>query len=605
MLHPRKNRIDYGEQLIPPDGYELARAIATTYCLDLEALMLLPVALFYAKTLDGKPDELRYDMLEGITKAAEKITVFYHNTQLKVPQKYHHLMAYWEKGVQPITMPNHASSFHPKVWVARYTAQGKPAKYRLLVTSRNITFARDWDVAFSTDGEVTETDQPRNRPLIDFLGYLSDHGRAIEPDFISELERVKFDLPDKFFQLRFIPVGIPNESGKTYVNPITTGKLQWEELLIMSPFLDNKTLTTIGECCSKEPFLLSTKNELDSVDSDVLERFSCFQFSSRIEEGEKRAELEGEGETAITQNLHAKLFIGRNDDKLSWYLGSANCTAPAQERNVEFMVALTAEVSSGMKPRDILNMLKDQDEFAIFEAYDYDLRVGTVEQKRVDLEIRKIKYDLCRAKIRGEVPQVEAGTAYNLIIVVDFSATLWPEEYQITIRPLPEQLKAPIALEQGLVNTITDFGNYAETLLSPFVQLEISYKGIVQSQFLVPMEIDLPQTRLNRIFTSIIDSKEKFLKYLVFLLTGEETSIIERTAMRPGNSILQERLGFVGMPVFEKLLVNASRNPGRLDAIDRLITQLKMESAEDKEPIITPEFESLWSVFQSFMKQHV
>ena len=72
MLHPKKNRIDYGEQLIPPDGYELARAVGTSYSLDLEALMILPVALFYAQKLDGTTDDLRYDMLDAITKAADK-----------------------------------------------------------------------------------------------------------------------------------------------------------------------------------------------------------------------------------------------------------------------------------------------------------------------------------------------------------------------------------------------------------------------------------------------------------------------------------------------------------------------------------------------------
>ena len=92
MLHPKQNRIDYGEQLIPADGYELAHAIGSTYSLDLEALMILPVALFYAQNLSGNANELRYDMLDAITKSAEKITVYYQNGQLKVPQKYHPLM---------------------------------------------------------------------------------------------------------------------------------------------------------------------------------------------------------------------------------------------------------------------------------------------------------------------------------------------------------------------------------------------------------------------------------------------------------------------------------------------------------------------------------
>ena len=71
MLHPKNDRIDYGEQLIPPEGYELTQAIGTSYSLDLEALMLVPVALFYAQHLDGNPDTPGYDMLEAITKAAE------------------------------------------------------------------------------------------------------------------------------------------------------------------------------------------------------------------------------------------------------------------------------------------------------------------------------------------------------------------------------------------------------------------------------------------------------------------------------------------------------------------------------------------------------
>ena len=57
MLDPKKNRIDYGEQLNPPEGYNLIKAIGTTYSLDLEALMMIPVALFYSQKIEGNPDE--------------------------------------------------------------------------------------------------------------------------------------------------------------------------------------------------------------------------------------------------------------------------------------------------------------------------------------------------------------------------------------------------------------------------------------------------------------------------------------------------------------------------------------------------------------------
>jgi len=162
MLHPKQNRIDYGSQLVPPEGYQLETAIGTTYSLDLEALMILPVALFYAQPLDGDPAELRYDMLDAITKAADKITIYCQKAQIKVPLKFHHLLAYWEKGIQEVQMPLYTQSFHPKAWVIRYTHDSLPPVYRLLVTSRNLTFARDWDVAFSTDGTVGKEEIKQN-----------------------------------------------------------------------------------------------------------------------------------------------------------------------------------------------------------------------------------------------------------------------------------------------------------------------------------------------------------------------------------------------------------------------------------------------------------
>jgi len=227
-------------------------------------------------------------MLDAITKSADKITVYYQNGQLKVPHKYHHLMAYWEKGIQPVTMPNHVSSFHPKVWVIRYECKGAPSKYRIMVTSRNLTFARDWDVAFSTDGTVTEKEHTKNKPLIHFLQYLNDTGKKNFPaSFLRDLLKVKFDLPEKFDAFKFVPVGILNtETGKPYDNPITTAKTIWDEMLIVSPFVDKTTLNNISGATNNTPYLLSRKEELDSVVEETLDLFNCWQFFTFFQDAE-------------------------------------------------------------------------------------------------------------------------------------------------------------------------------------------------------------------------------------------------------------------------------------------------------------------------------
>ena len=296
MLHPKKDRIDYGEQLIPPEGYELDYAVGTTYSLDLEALMIMPVALFYSQKLDGTPDELRYDMLDAITKSADKITIYYQNGQLKVPLKYHHLMAYWEQGIQPITMPNHMSSFHPKVWVIRYVSKEFLPKYRVLVTSRNMTFTRDWDVAVATDGDVTDKEQTKNKPLIHFLQYVVSKGnKKLPKSFIEDLLYVKFEIPDKFKSFKFVPIGVPNpENDKPYLNPIASSKNEFDELLIISPFLDKTTLEKLTISNTKKPYLLSRKDELDGIANETLNKFNCWQFSTFFQEAEYYQELEHE-----------------------------------------------------------------------------------------------------------------------------------------------------------------------------------------------------------------------------------------------------------------------------------------------------------------------
>jgi hypothetical protein len=606
MLHPKNDRIDYGEQLIPPDGYELAYAIGTTYSLDLEALMILPVALFYAQKLDGNPNDLRYDMLEAITKASDKITIYYQNGQLKVPQKYHYLMSYWEKGIRSVTMSNYDSSFHPKVWVIRYETKENLPKYRVLVTSRNLTFARDWDMAFSTDGIVTDRDQTRNKPLVDFLNYLNIMDiKDIPSSFLSDLMKVKFEIPDKFDSFQFIPVGVKNPNlGKSYLNPITASKINWDEMLIISPFVDKTTLEKMYNYSERKPYLLCRKEELDGVPEVTLSKFDCWQFSSFFQEAEFYQELEEEGVVPLPQNLHAKLFVAMSNKIPYWYLGSANCSDPAQGRNIEFMVELKGIESNGLKTKDIFRVLTDPSKsegIILFTPYQFEARVSVDEQKNLDSAIRKIKYRLTLMSIRGEATQIEGGTAFNLSIEIDARALDLPNDFQIIVKPLPEQQKAGVALKDGEINVIKDFGGYAETSLSIFLEFEIRYIDLSCSHFLIPMEIELPSSRLNKIFSSIINSRDKFLKYLTFLLTGEETDLICNAVSQKNANPKTGRESVSGTPVYEKLLITTSRYPEKLKSIDDLINRLKGESSDMDEQIITEDFKNFWHVFQPFI----
>lgn len=76
MLNPESHRMDYGEHLSPPAGYELDCAIATTYSLDLDALLATPVALCFHDTLEGDLRGERLALLEAIGQLKGRIKVF-------------------------------------------------------------------------------------------------------------------------------------------------------------------------------------------------------------------------------------------------------------------------------------------------------------------------------------------------------------------------------------------------------------------------------------------------------------------------------------------------------------------------------------------------
>ena len=108
-------------------------------------------------------------------------------------------------------------------------------------------------------------------------------------------------------------------------------------------------------------------------------------------------------------------------------------------------------------------------------------------------------------------------------------------------------------------------------------------------------------TRLNKIFTSIINSRDKFFRYLQFLLTGEENDIIKdiKPALveRKNGDLSSESWNIFGIPIYEKLLIAASRFPEKLKAVNNLIERIKNETGDDEEPIISQEFQQFWNNF--------
>jgi hypothetical protein len=152
------------EVLRPPSGYRLDQAVLTTYSLDLDVLLALPLAVLAQS--DRGIDELLNDpllVLEALREAGRRIHVFVDVAGIARPHQARDLFTLLESCVHPVRAPQ-GGAFHPKVWLVRFVNETGGHRLRVAVASRNLTFDRAWDVALISDGEPHPTRKFARQP---------------------------------------------------------------------------------------------------------------------------------------------------------------------------------------------------------------------------------------------------------------------------------------------------------------------------------------------------------------------------------------------------------------------------------------------------------
>ena len=178
-----KDRVHYGDLLLPPEGYVLNFAIGTTYSLDLESLTSVCLALGLSEEADGLLLQNPVSMLNAIQKVSEKLLIFCEAGQIKMPGKPSALSLLLEKMIVPVALPkargiNHYPAFHPKTWVLQYVNAQSDYHYRFAVLSRNLTFDRSWDISFAMDSSKIAKTPEKTKPIINYLDFLRNQIRS-------------------------------------------------------------------------------------------------------------------------------------------------------------------------------------------------------------------------------------------------------------------------------------------------------------------------------------------------------------------------------------------------------------------------------------------
>lgn len=597
MLNFSKDRIDYGEQLRPPIGFEFDCGIATTYSLDLNTLTAASLALALDQTLEGDLSGEKVALLESLERLEGRLAVFYQKGNVSVPPTYSRLFTLLEPLLYPIRPlaegKNDAfTSFHPKLWLVRYRSFTDTAlsQYRLVVLSRNLTYDRSWDLAASIDGTVVKGRPTNNAPLVDFVSSLSSHAPKSEilNELVAGLPSVIWECPLQFRSMMMLPGGGAHikSSAERFKAPLNLGDAVGD-VLVISPFVDageGSQLDALRDRSTGKRTLISRADTLDRIGIDKLEKWDCYSLSQRVIDGEERSELT----EAMPQDLHAKLIVTTSGKTTHWHLGSANMTNAAfgkkigdkiyPPRNSEFMLRLTGSTES-IGPKQIIKGWKDF-KAPIFTKHEFSIEKPD-EDKENQQSLRILVHQLISAKWLIDARQNSHGT---------FECTL-----QVTGSFVH---KTGFEIKVGLLsrpNNWLDFvpqmkwSNLLLTDLSAFVPIHVIGPSTSSSKNLViqaTLRLDRQFDRKQAVFQSMIDTPEKIINYMEMILDPHATKsqwlgIDHKSGL--GNDIF----GFESREeLFERLMRCVSRAPTRLDRAISMVEKLRLKGVALPEGLV-------------------
>lgn len=601
MLAP-DSRAVATDLLRPPAGYHLDRAVLTTYSLDLETLLALPLAVM--THADGSVEELLSDpllLLQALRDAGERVQVFVDEAGMARPGRAREIYSALEPSVHHVRAPN-GGVFHPKVWVARFIPDGDEHEdddasplLRVAVLSRNLTFDRSWDVALASEAKPAKTRRGAgsSKPLADLLrtlpdivplgvpGALADSVRALA----EEVSRTRFPSPAGCDgDIAFKSFGLSRRRSTPW-QPKTGGTA----LLAIAPFANETALDAIAASVRGPRTLVSRQEALDAVEPEVLEHFERVL----VLKDEATAEA-GEEDNVRPSGLHAKVIVVEHSHDVTWFVGSANLTDAAfTGRNVEVMASITGRKGyAGGKSGMGLSRFEESGFLSLCRLYqratvaEPDAEIASAQDR-----LRAAKTALARSALSLECTPSDDSWILRLSGPLKVSDGVRVDAWPISVN---ETNFCEIAIPDA-----NSTWTLPESRLTAFIAFRLSVPGVdvddVELTLKLPAE-NLPEGRLAKVLRALIDTPERLILFLRALLGGLEGLVDSSGACRDGESNGAWDTVFSSETILADLLRMASREPKRLEPVRRLIEELR--STEEGSGIVPDDFFAIWQVVE-------
>lgn len=609
MFEPGQRRL-LTQSLRPPAGYDLDILLGTTFSLDLEALLMAPLAftMFDWDESDANSGREPLALIESLRRYASRLTIFCQGGQVNIPKRNQPLLASIEESVVQVFAPKVGGLFHPKVWIVRFRGRdaNQAIRYRVLVMSRNLTLSTSWDAMVALDGELVERQKAfsANHPLADFVAALPglapvapsprvvEHAKLLQ----DELRRVRFDLPEGVELFGFKHIGLstsPREPFKGWTNGRS---------LVVSPFLGEEWLKWWLEGAGTAT-VVSREEELLKLSRQMVESVRCFYVGIPQPTVDPQEDAQDEGIVpSDLVELHAKMFAVDEGWNARLMLGSANATDGAFDLNVEFMIELQGKKS--VLGVDALVDPDNQDRGFGQLLMPYAARQ---EQGRADPseELRnveqRLRTDIARASVVGTIEPSSAGEGkYSMQLK---STGPWPAREGVQLRVWPVTMGEAYAqaIPSDATAVAIRFDELSTAQLTAFLAVDASlaaYPNALPIRFVLRIPVDgFPADRADVILRSLLSEPASVARYLGLLLSLDEASGSSSGLglIHFGDDIASGKWGDSVDGLLETFLTVLSEEPKRLEYVDSFLKSLGPTGSE----MLPPAFQEVWDAFRA------
>lgn len=577
MSNFKTEDIVFGRCLRDP-GYNVDFAVGTTYSLDLDTFISLPFSLGILEEPDEVMKKSVVYIFSALRTCSDKLAVFCNFSDISVPPQtkkiYYALMENSVFSINATKKKNQIVNFHPKVWVIKETNLQQETIIKVIVMSRNLTKDGSLDCICILNGKVGAKPAPKysqlkHEPLCAFLKYLGNRAdpkkRTKIGHIIDDILKIKaFDIEDSIYDdYDFFPMGITGYSGLDALEEIADYSY---DAVVVSPFLDDLAMDRFQS--ARNRFLLTREDSITEKALDIFGYENIWTMNPQM--------IDNDLDESV--NLHAKMYFstprGTSDHYL--YLGSTNATMGGFERNVEFLVRL--------KFRQNRTSFSD---FTSFFTKDDEKRFSQMIDLPADLRERLEDYNNTQ-KVRKLIASIKEATVSKEGDLYSVSLRIEESDIQAKMYPI---LRPDMKMR---ISPDLTFHKMSMIELSEFYVIETKDLSRVVK---IPTK-GIPQGRDDEICRKIIDTPDKFMDCISFLLSEDKTAyVIERMTNRGlyGKKGDQRGDKIVFSSVYESMLSQAYDSPDLFKDIRTFVDSLPPD-------LVPKEFESLYRMMSKAFK---